>query len=49
LFQTFTWDLGHPSHSPDLTPHYHLFGKMKEHIMGEKFDDDDEAKDEVLR
>jgi hypothetical protein len=26
-----------------------LFGKLKEHIAGEKFDVDGEAKDEVLR
>jgi hypothetical protein len=51
LLQTFKWDvLGHPSHSPDLAPgDYHLFGKLKEHIAGKKFDDDDEAKDVVLR
>jgi hypothetical protein len=26
-----------------------LFGKLKEHIAGKKFDDDGEAKDKVLR
>jgi hypothetical protein len=26
-----------------------LFGKLKEHIRGKQFDDDSEAKDEVLR
>jgi hypothetical protein len=42
--------LGHPSHSPDLVPSdYHLFGKLKEHITGKKFNDNDKAKDEVLR
>jgi hypothetical protein len=42
--------LGHPLHSPDLVPsNYHLFGKLKEHIARKKFDDNDEAKDEVLR
>jgi hypothetical protein len=36
--------------SPDLAPSdYHLFGKLKEHIVGQKFDDDDETKGEVLR
>jgi histone-lysine N-methyltransferase SETMAR len=48
--QTFKWEvLGHPSHSPDLAPSdCHLFGKLKEHIAGEMFDEDDEAKDEAL-
>jgi hypothetical protein len=43
-------DSGHPSHNPDLAlSDYHLFGKIKEHIAAEKFGDDAEAKDEVLR
>jgi histone-lysine N-methyltransferase SETMAR len=51
LLQAFKWDvLGHPSHSHDLAPSdYHLFGKLKEHIAGEKFDGDGEAKGELLR
>jgi histone-lysine N-methyltransferase SETMAR len=51
LLKTFKWDvLGHPSHSPDLAPSdYHVFGKLKDHIAGEKFDDDGETKDEVLK
>jgi hypothetical protein len=30
-------------------PRSGTFGKLKEHIAGEMFDEDDEAKDEVLR
>lgn len=34
--------LDHPPCYPDLAPSdYHLFPKLKEHILGTKFDDDD--------
>lgn len=34
--------LEHPAYSPDLAPSdFHLFPKLKEHIRGTKFDDDD--------
>ena len=42
--QRFGWEvLPHPPHSPDLAPSdYHLFGPMKRHLSGQRFNDDDE-------
>lgn len=35
--------LPHPPYSPDLAPSdYHLFGNLKKHLRGQRFDDDDE-------
>ncbi|KAG5333961.1 SETMR methyltransferase, partial [Acromyrmex charruanus] len=46
---SFGWDvLNHPSHSPDLaSSDYHLFTKLKEHLGGKHFCDDDEMKIDV--
>jgi hypothetical protein len=33
-----------PSYSPDVAPSdYHLFGKLKESLLGTRFEDDDDA------
>jgi histone-lysine N-methyltransferase SETMAR len=36
------WEiLQHPPHSPDLSPFdFHLFGKLKEHLSGQRFASD---------
>ncbi|XP_015433590.1 PREDICTED: histone-lysine N-methyltransferase SETMAR-like [Dufourea novaeangliae] len=51
LLQQFGWDIvTHPPYSPDLAPSdYHLFPKLKEHLAGTRFNNDDEVKDEVQR
>ncbi|CAK9818349.1 Histone-lysine N-methyltransferase SETMAR [Anthophora quadrimaculata] len=51
LLQQSGWDIiTHPPYSPDLAPNdYHLFPKLKENLVGMRFNDDDEVKDEVLR
>ena len=37
--------LPHPPYSPDLAPSdFHLFGPLKEHLRGQKFDDDEAVK-----
>ncbi|XP_015438009.1 PREDICTED: histone-lysine N-methyltransferase SETMAR-like [Dufourea novaeangliae] len=51
LLQQFGWEMiTHPPYSPDLAPSdYHLFPKLKEHLTGTRFSNDDEVKDEVQR
>ncbi|GFN73735.1 histone-lysine N-methyltransferase SETMAR [Plakobranchus ocellatus] len=43
------WDIIlHPAHSPDLAPsNFHLFGPLKRHLGGKKFEDEDELIGEV--
>lgn len=43
------WEvLVHPPYSPDLAPSdYHLFGPLKDHLGGMKFDTDDDVKNAV--
>ena len=45
----FNWEtLPHPPHSPDLAPSdFHLFGPLKRHLAGKRFDDDDDLIEEV--
>ena len=47
--QQFGWNIiTHPPYSPDLAPSdYHLFPKLKEHLSGKRFNNDDEVKAEV--
>ena len=49
LLDYFGWDvLPHPPHSPDLAPSdYHLFTKLKDHLSGTHFSNDNEVKDAV--
>jgi histone-lysine N-methyltransferase SETMAR len=51
LLDQFGWDIiTHPPYSPDLAPcDYHLFPKLKEHLAGRRFRDDDEVKVAVQR
>jgi len=51
LLDQFGWDIiTHPPYSPDLAPYdYHLFPKLKEHLAGRRFSDDDEVKVAVQR
>ncbi|GFN93131.1 transposase [Plakobranchus ocellatus] len=38
----------HPAYSPDLAPSdFHLFGPLKRHLGGKKFEDEDELTGEV--
>jgi len=40
--------LDHPAHSPDFAPgDFHLFLHVKKHLTGQKFHEDEEAKNEV--
>ena len=50
LLEKFKWDvLGHQPSSPDLAlGDFHLFLHLKRHLAGKKFDDDDEAQEEVM-
>ncbi|GFR63333.1 transposase [Elysia marginata] len=42
--------LPHPSYSPDLAPSdFYLFLKLKEHIKGKHFEDDDAVQEDVRR
>ncbi|GFR99457.1 histone-lysine N-methyltransferase SETMAR [Elysia marginata] len=42
--------LPHPSYSPDLAPSdFYLFPKLKEHIKGKHFEDDDAVQEDVRR
>ncbi|GFO50473.1 histone-lysine N-methyltransferase SETMAR [Plakobranchus ocellatus] len=45
----YRWDIiPHPAHSPDLAPSdIHLFGPLKRHLGGKKFEYEDELIDEV--
>lgn len=49
VLQSFRWEvLAHPLHSPDLTPSdFHLFPKLKEHLGGKAFIDDNKVQDTV--
>jgi len=39
----------HPPYSPKLAPgDFHLFLRLKKHLAGKKFDDDDEVQEEVM-
>ena len=46
LLDQFGWNIiTHPPYSPDLAPcDYHLFPKLKEHLAGRGFSNDDEVK-----
>jgi len=50
LLKKFKWDiLDHPPYSPDIAPSdFHLFLRLKKHLAGKKFDDDDEVQKEVM-
>ena len=50
LLEKFKWDtLDHPPYSPDFAPSgFHLFLRLKQHLAGKKFDDDDEGQEEVM-
>jgi len=50
LQEKFKWDiLDHPPYSPNLAPSdFHLFLRLKKHLAGKKFDDDDEVQEEVM-
>ncbi|GFO35014.1 histone-lysine N-methyltransferase SETMAR [Plakobranchus ocellatus] len=47
--ERYRWDIiPHPAHSPDLAPSdFHLFGPLKFHLEGKKFEDEDEPIGEV--
>ncbi|GFO19061.1 histone-lysine N-methyltransferase SETMAR [Plakobranchus ocellatus] len=47
--ERYRWDIiPHPAHSPDLAlSDYHLFGPLKCHLGGKKFEDEDELIGEV--
>ena len=47
--QKYGWEvLPHPPHSPDLAPSdYHLFGPLKRHLAGKRFDEDEDLIQEV--
>ncbi|GFO20621.1 transposase [Plakobranchus ocellatus] len=47
--ERYRWDIiPHPAHSPDLASSgFHLFGPLKSHLGGKKFEDEDELIGEV--
>jgi histone-lysine N-methyltransferase SETMAR len=47
--QKYGWEvLPHPPYSPDLAPSdFHLFGPLKRHLAGKRFQSDDEVVAEV--
>jgi histone-lysine N-methyltransferase SETMAR len=47
LLEKFKWDtLDHPLHSPDLaSSDYHMFLRLKKHLVGKKFDNDNEVQE----
>jgi histone-lysine N-methyltransferase SETMAR len=51
LLQGWRWEvIDHPPYSPDLAPSdFHLFGKLKKNLRGQRFETNDEAKAEVNR
>jgi len=51
LLDQFGWNIiTHPPYSLDLAPcDYHLFPKLKEHLAGRRFSDDDKVKVAVQR
>jgi len=50
ILEKFKWDtLDHPLYGPDLGPSdFHLFLHLKKHLVGEKFDNNDEVQEEVM-
>ena len=50
LLEIFKLDtLDHPPYSPNLAPSdFHLFLHLKKHLVGKKFDDEDEVQEEVM-
>ena len=48
-FRRYGWEIfPHPPHRPDLAPSdYHLFGPLKRHLGGQKFDTDEALINEV--
>lgn len=51
LLAKFGWDvLEHPPYSPDLAPSdYHVFPALKEHLSGQRFENDEEVTEAVNR
>ncbi|GFO30302.1 histone-lysine N-methyltransferase SETMAR [Plakobranchus ocellatus] len=47
--ERYKWDIiPHPAHSPDFAPSdFHLFGPIKRHLEGKKFEDEDQLIGEV--
>ena len=47
--ERYRWEIvPHPAHSPDLAPSdFHLFGPLKRHLGGKKFEDEEELIGEV--
>ncbi|GBM41140.1 hypothetical protein AVEN_21086-1 [Araneus ventricosus] len=50
LLRSFGWEVWqHPPYSPDLAPcDFHVFGKLKEHLGGRQFSNDDQVQTAVL-
>ena len=50
LLEKFKLDiLDHPPYSLDFAPSdFHLFLRLKKHLAGKKFDDDDEVQEDVM-
>ena len=50
LRDAFHWDtFDHPPYSPDLAlPDFYLFSKMKEHLAGKRFTDDEDLQYAVM-
>ena len=50
LHDEFHWDaFDHPPYSPDLAPSdFYLFWKMKEHLAGKRFKDDEDLQRAVV-
>ena len=50
LYDEFHWDtFDHPPYSPDLAPSdFYLFPKMKEHLAGKRFTDDEDLQHAVV-
>jgi len=50
LHDAFHWDtFDHPPYSPDLAPSdFYLFSKMKEHVAGKRFTDDEDLQHAVM-
>lgn len=50
LHDAFHWDtFDHPPYSPDLAPSdFYLFSKMKEHLAGKRFTDDEDLQHAVM-
>ena len=50
LHDAFHWDtFDHPPYSPDLAPSdFYFFSKMKEHLAGKRFTDDEDLQHAVM-